>query len=187
MNVSSSSDLPDHLPDQGSIVARPDMSADNVDTRMDRFRRGFERLRGVETPDDEKDLELEVLLLREENARLKAELHRPSDVGTMIASMRRTAAEQGEDELSDEPWGLLSDSLVIQEELTQACEEIKTAMSAVQQRLARLTATIQLSNPDLPDRAIQVAPAGLPHGVLEASHSEFARIVTNGSNIDSSP
>jgi hypothetical protein len=54
--------------------------------------------------DSEGDLELNLLLLREENARLKEERHRPPDVGTMIEQMRRIAVERSEDELSDEMW-----------------------------------------------------------------------------------
>jgi hypothetical protein len=70
-------------------------------SRFGRVRRGFDRLRGGEIPEDER-LELVALLLREENARLKAERQRPTDVGTMIAQMRRVADEHGEKELSDE-------------------------------------------------------------------------------------
>lgn len=126
-------------------------------------------------PDGEGNLELTVLLLREENARLKAERHRPPDVGTMIAQMRRIAVDQGEDELSDEAWSLLSECLVIREELSQACTEIKAAMSAVQERLGRLAVRIPGTGPELPHAAVshrrgapELELAPTPHKHLEA-------------------
>lgn len=167
MNGMPAPQEPHEGPDQKLRVVPTRPSAGGMDPRLERFRRGLGRLRSGETPDDEANLELAVLLLREENARLKADLHRPTDVGTMTAMMRRTAAEQGEDELSDEVWSLLSDCLVIQEELTQACEEIKTAMTAVQQRLRSLTIAIERSGSKPSNGAIHSAGHGLPHGVID--------------------
>ena len=112
--------------------------------RVERFRRGFERLRSASeasTEDvlqnEEEDRDLTLHLLREENARLKAERHRPPDVGTMIDQLRRIAAEQG-DESANNTWTLLTECLLIREELDQACIEIKAAIDAVQARLGRL-------------------------------------------------
>ena len=161
MNVSSQSEAPGQYPDESVTTAPTGTSLSDGDSRRDRFRRGFERFRGDadaygdgETQDGEGSLELTVLLLREENARLKAERHRPPDVGTMIAQMRRIALEQGEEELSDEAWSLMSECLVMREELNQACIEIKAAMSSLQDRLGRLAVTIQGPSPGLPHTAV---------------------------------
>lgn len=177
MNVSPYSEVPDESPNESVAIAPNGTSPTNVDSRRDRFRRGFERFRGDsdayadgETQDGEGNLELTVLLLREENARLKADRHRPADVGTMIAQMRRMAVEQGEDELSDEAWSLLSECLVIREELNQACIEIRAAMSAIQKRLGRLTIAIEGANPGLPHTAISLA-GGSPERELELAPS----------------
>ena len=173
MNVSPYPEVPEHSPNESIAIAPTDTSPTNLDSRIDRFRRGFERFRGDsdayadgEAPDGEDNLEMTVLLLREENARLKAERHRPPDVGTMIAQMRRMAGEDGEDELSDEAWSLLSECFAIREELSQACIEIRAAMSATQARLGRLAFAIQGANPDLPYPAVSHS-GGSPERELE--------------------
>ena len=85
--------------------------------------------------DDETALKLQVMLLSEENARLKAARHRPSDVGTLIDQMRLLAASEGEGEMLDEAWTMLSECLVIQEGLDRACIEIQSAIGDVRDRL----------------------------------------------------
>jgi hypothetical protein len=112
-----------------------------------RFRRNAERgsaeaQRHDEELDDEADLQLQVMLLREENARLKAGRHRPSDVGTMIDELRLVASEE-EGDLLDDAWSLLSECLVIREGLAQACVEIENAVGSVRQRLATLVVRIE--------------------------------------------
>ncbi|MGO9752496.1 MAG: hypothetical protein ACLP8S_00655 [Solirubrobacteraceae bacterium] len=114
---------------------------------------GFDRLRGdseafeSDRPDDFEAAEAELMLLREENARLKAQLHRPSDVGTLIEQLRRLAAESGSEAL-DDVWSLLSECLVIREGLDQACTEIQAAIGDVKRRLARLAVRIDEAEPD---------------------------------------
>jgi hypothetical protein len=112
-----------------------------------RFRRNSVRGAGEaqghdEELDEEADLQLQVMLLREENARLKAGRHRPSDVGTMIDELRLVAAEE-EGDLLDDAWSLLSECLVIREGLAQACVEIENAVGSVRQRLATLVVRIE--------------------------------------------
>ena len=85
--------------------------------------------------DDETALKLQVMLLSEENARLKAARHRPSDVGTLIDQMRLLAASEGEGEMLDEAWTMLGECLVIQEGLDRACVEIQSAIGDVRDRL----------------------------------------------------
>lgn len=106
----------------------------------------FRRLRGDARTqangalgEDETALKHQVMLLSEENARLKAARHRPSDVGTLIDQMRQLAAREGEGEALDEAWTMLSECLVIQEGLDQACIEIQSAIGDVRERLAALT------------------------------------------------
>jgi hypothetical protein len=112
-----------------------------------RFRRNSVRASGEaqrhdEELDEEADLQLQVMLLREENARLKAGRHRPSDVGTMIDELRLVASEE-EGDLLDDAWSLLSECLVIREGLAQACVEIENAVGSVRQRLATLVVRIE--------------------------------------------
>jgi len=122
-----------------------------------RFRRRIGQLRGDadafggdDAPNEVSDLKLEVMLLREENARLKAQSHRPSDVDTLVEHMRRLGAEKGDAEIVDEAWTLLSECLVIREGLEQACAEIQGAIGAVQGRLRNLAAKLD-------DRALEAS------------------------------
>jgi hypothetical protein len=108
-----------------------------------RFRGRLERLRGDadaygRQSEETANLKLELMLLREENARLKADRHRPSDLGTLIDQLRLVAAQKGEAEMIDEGWTLVSESLSIREGLEQACLEIQAAIEAVQERLRSL-------------------------------------------------
>jgi hypothetical protein len=112
-----------------------------------RFRRGLDRMRidgdaAKPGEEDEAELRLELTLLREENARLKASHHRPSDVGTLIEQLRLVAGNGGEAEALDEAWSLLTECLVIREGLERACTEIQAAIGSVQQRLRTLSVDV---------------------------------------------
>ena len=112
-----------------------------------RFRRSLDRIRidadaAKPGEEDEEELRLELTLLREENARLKASRHRPSDVGMLIEQLRLVAGNGGEAEALDEAWSLLTECLVIREGLERACTEIQAAIGSVQQRLRTLSVDV---------------------------------------------
>jgi hypothetical protein len=111
-----------------------------------RFRRRLERFKGLaethELPgslDDESELRLQLMLLREENARLKASRHQPPSPGTAIDRVRMLATPATEAEQADDAWSVLADCLVIRESLDQACVEIQRAISSVRDRLDGIT------------------------------------------------
>jgi hypothetical protein len=117
-----------------------------------RFRRGLDRMRidadaAKPGEEDEAEVRLELTLLREENARLKASRQRPSDVGTLIEQLRLVAGHGGEAEALDEVWSLLTECLVIREGLERACSEIQTAIGSVQQRLRTLSVDVEEVSP----------------------------------------
>jgi hypothetical protein len=89
--------------------------------------------------EDVESLKLEVMLLREEIARLRTERHRPADIGTLINQLRHLAAENGEAEMEDEVWSLLAEVMVIREGLERACIELESAVGAVHHRLRGLS------------------------------------------------
>jgi hypothetical protein len=121
----------------------------------------FRRARGDAHPaprdsaaPDELALQLQVMLLSEENARLKADRHRPSDVGTLIDQMRELGDQEGPGEVLDEAWTMLSECLVIRQGLEQACAEIQVAIAGVRERLGSLTIRLEdvtLADCDHPD------------------------------------
>lgn len=144
------------VPANGSDSAE---SAESTAEPFGRFRRHLERFRGAAEPLDdpgnldEMDLRLQVMLLREENARLKAARHQPSSAGTAIDQLRQlgTAAPDADD--SDDAWSVLSECLLIREGLDQACREFENAVTAVRERLASLTASIEITAPPAELRA----------------------------------
>lgn len=107
-------------------------------TRLRRLRGNANTQVNGAVAEDETALKLQVMLLSEENARLKAARHQPSNVGTLIDQMRLLAASEGEGEVLDEAWTMLSECLVIQEGLDRACVEIQSAIGDVRDRLSAL-------------------------------------------------
>jgi hypothetical protein len=115
-----------------------------------RFKRRLERYRGlaeeeafISSFDDEEGLKLQVMLLREENARLKAGHQKPSDLGSLIESVRTLSDPADPNELVDESWGVLAECAVLREGLDQACIEIQAALNSVRERLATLGTRIE--------------------------------------------
>ena len=132
-----------HTRPQSAAVSEANRSAGERTEREPLTR--FRRLRGDANTqgngaiaEDQTALKLQVMLLSEENARLKAGRHRPSDVGTLIEQMRQLAAREGKGEALDEVWTMLSECLVIREGLDQACIEIQSAINDVRDRLSAL-------------------------------------------------
>jgi hypothetical protein len=107
-------------------------------------RRRFGRTRPVAVEDNGHgetlaSLHAEVVLLREENARLKAQRHQESDIASLLGrarSVRSTAADL--ESVTDDTAQLLVDGLVIRESLLEICQEIERSMVAFQAKLNAL-------------------------------------------------
>ncbi len=109
------------------------------------FKRKLERAKGLieeqeftGSTDQEDDLRLQVLLLQEENARLKAARHKPADPGSLIEEVRALADSSSVNDLLDETWSVLGECLALREGLDRACIEIQAAMTSVRERLSAL-------------------------------------------------
>jgi hypothetical protein len=91
----------------------------------------------------------ELVLLREENARLKAAQHRRADVGRLLDRARSLpTAASDRDGASDDTAQLLFDGLVIRESLLEICREIERAMVAFEAKLDALaTAAVDRPGP----------------------------------------
>jgi hypothetical protein len=86
-------------------------------------------------------LQAELVLLREENARLKAAEHRGPDIGALLARARSLpAAEPDRDSVDDETTRVFVESLVIRESLLEICQDIERAMVAFEAKLRALDA-----------------------------------------------
>ncbi|WP_445149589.1 hypothetical protein [Baekduia sp. Peel2402] len=121
----------------GEVVnRRPD---DGSDEPRRRFRRRSDQAQAQEAPGDMGDAYAELLLLREENARLKAAQHQRADVSRLIGRARSlTNAELDHDSLSDDAEQLLVEGLLIREALMEICQEIERSMVAFEGKLNAL-------------------------------------------------
>jgi hypothetical protein len=89
----------------------------------------------------------ELVLLREENARLKAAQHRRADVSRLLERARSLpTAASDRDGTSDDTAQLLFDGLVIRESLLEICREIERSMVAFEAKLDAL-ATMAIDRP----------------------------------------
>ena len=98
------------------------------------------------------ELETELALLREENAWLKVERHRPPDTGRIVERMRelgQAAGGQPETEGSPEgspatdPARAMVECLAIRNGLLEACKEVQQAMQGIRSRLSGLSVDVQ--------------------------------------------
>lgn len=112
----------------------------SVEDRPRRF--GRARAGGPHEPESLAALQAELLLLREENARLKAAPHRGPDVGALLGQARSFAGDRDRGEIADETERLLVEGLVIRESLLELCQEIERAMVAFEARLTALQAPV---------------------------------------------
>jgi hypothetical protein len=95
------------------------------------------------------ELEAELALLREENARLKVERHRPADAGHVIERMRsirpESSSEQRGGEVAGSALGVqaIAECLAMRDGLIEACQEVQLAMRGIRGRLGSLAGDIQ--------------------------------------------
>jgi hypothetical protein len=114
---------------------------------MERSRRRFRRPRPLGSPpdvegDETSSLQAELMLLREENARLKAAQLQRDDVSRLLGRARSLpSSEVDPDSLSDDTAQMLVDGLVIRESLFEICQEIERLMCAFGARLDALAST----------------------------------------------
>jgi hypothetical protein len=149
--IHSASDSPALAPTGAETLRAPAVPDRAATAEVAREPAGrFRRARGNAHPapgdtaaQDEVALKLQVVLLSEENARLKAERRRPSDIGTLIDQMRELGAQEGPGEVVDEAWTMLSECLVMRQGLEQACAEIQAAIVGVRERLGSLTVRLE--------------------------------------------
>jgi hypothetical protein len=85
-------------------------------------------------------LRAELVLLREENARLKTARHQGPDIGGLL-ERARSLPETRVDDLGDETTRVLVEGLVIRESLLEICQEIERAMVSFEARLKALEST----------------------------------------------
>jgi hypothetical protein len=125
-------------------------AAENLDEPRRRFRRRTDRGGVMVGESDSLDaVRAELLLLREENARLKAAQHQRADVSQLIGRARSlAAAEPDRDSVSDDVEQLLVEGLLIRESLLEICQEVERSMVAFEGKLNALVAVAK-SDPEM--------------------------------------
>jgi len=109
-------------------------------------------------------LETELALLREENATLKVEGHRPADTGRVIDSMRKLREACHPQDGVDSKAHEVAEPIVeptTHGGLLEACHEIQLAMQGMRRRLNELSVDVGNGSAD---------PA--PHGLTASPSSE---------------
>jgi hypothetical protein len=130
-------------------------------TRRRRFRRAAPTaVEGLGAAETLASLRAELVLLREENASLKAAQHQVPDLGRVLKRARSVPGEHRDrDDVADEATQLLVEGLVLRESLLEVCQEIERSMVAVEAKLNALTPT-----PDNSGRLAVGAPNGHANG-----------------------
>src|SRR3954449_12173295 len=98
-----------------------------------RFRRSLGRPEQPVERDTALDADAELVLLREEVARLKMAQYRPPDVGSAIGRLRLTAAGPDAGAEADEATAAMVEALVLRDSLMLACDELGTALASLQE------------------------------------------------------
>jgi hypothetical protein len=129
--------------------------------RRRRFRRAAQTkvVEGLGAAETLASLRAELVLLREENATLKASQAQAPDLGGVLKRARAVSNQPDRDDVADEATQLLVEGLVLRESLLEVCQEIERSMVAVEAKLNALTPT-----PDNSGRLAVGAPNGHANG-----------------------
>jgi hypothetical protein len=104
-----------------------------------RFRRRRTDRAGAARADPIADALAELVLLREENARLKAARHQVPSFGHVVGQMRSLpAVEHAAEDAADEAAEMLAEVVVLRDSLLEVCAELERAMATVRARLDAL-------------------------------------------------
>ena len=118
----------------------------STSVRQQRFRRTrYPKASGTDaTKEATSALLAEVMLLREENAWLKAAQHQTPGIGEAIERVRALPGERtGADDREDEATQVLAEAYVLRESLLELCDEMQRAIATVRTRLEELNLTEQ--------------------------------------------
>jgi hypothetical protein len=134
-------------------VSRPAGSRDGASSCAERLRRWWARLGLGSMPggtvDDASEVQLELMLLREQNMRLLNDRHRPFDLGALIDQLRLRMGAAHQVTSDDEAWALLGEYLLLRENLDLVIDELDAVIRHVRAQL----------------------PSGLPQPALDAGIS----------------
>ena len=141
-------------PLNGVFPASANPAVAPVPTGRRRFRRRRADQNGAAHADPIEDALAELVLLREENARLKAARHQVPSFGHVVGQMRAMPDLERAEDAADEAAEMLAEVVVLRDSLLEVCEELERAMASVRARLHRL------GSEETPGRVDAIRPAG---------------------------
>jgi hypothetical protein len=120
----------------GALRAEDATAAEPAAGRLRFRRRRTDRAAGA---DPVAEVLAELVLLREENAQLKAARHQLPSFGRVVGQMRSLPAVDGEaEDAADAAADMLAEVYVLRESLLEVCEELERAMASARTRLVGL-------------------------------------------------
>jgi hypothetical protein len=125
-------------PLNGAFPAAADPAVAVPPTGRRRFRRRRPVKHGATGADPIEDALAELVLLREENARLKAARHQVPSFGHVVGQMRAMPDLERAEDAADEAAEMLAEVVVLRDSLLEVCQELERAMASVRARLHRL-------------------------------------------------
>jgi hypothetical protein len=133
-------------------------------TRLLGWLRASPREGDVAAGDQLEELERELMLLREENARLKVRREHADDRSVGERVRAALPALRDDDPDGDEPWEVLTECMLLRDGLIDACRELERGARELRGRLETL-----LPNAEGTDTGTDTAagPAGRPRGDFE--------------------
>jgi hypothetical protein len=167
-HTKSQEPTPDPRPAQAAADGRESGSGR---LRRRRFRRAAQAkvVEGLGAAESLASLRAELVLLREENASLKAAQAQGPDLGGVLRRARAVPNQPDRDDIADEATQLLVEGLVLRESLLEVCQEIERSMVAVEAKLNALTPT-----PDTSGRLAVGAPNGHVNGAANGNGNGHA-------------
>jgi hypothetical protein len=105
-------------------------------------------------------LRAELLVLREENIRLKSRHNQRADLGRVLESARALPSADADADVADEAAQMLAHGLVIRQSLIAMCDEMQHAMGAVAAKLEALSPA-EATNGNRRRRRTGSGPAGM--------------------------
>jgi len=145
---------PGFTPSLDTESGHADELDDSTSVRQHRFRRTRQpKPPAAGSPEEAMaTLLAELMLLREENAWLKAAQHQAPDIGQAIQRVRKLPADQRQSEdRGDDATQVLVEAHVLREALLELCDEVQRVMSTVHQRLEELAFREQKGAPRFED------------------------------------
>jgi hypothetical protein len=169
---------PDTPPAQNSSPPSYDRGEPTPPRR--RFRRR-EQMRPTDGPEGLEPLQsvlAEVVLLREENARLKAAQHQPASLGRVLGRARSLPAPHADaEEIADDAAQMLVEGMVLRESLLEVCNELERVMGAVK---AKLNAVAPGAAPPTPRPPADAGAAEPAHGGPSAAPADAPKPASRG-------